>query len=84
MRIVPEQIARFVTGRTFLPLGTDGVGRSATREALRRFFEVDAAHIVVAVLTTLIGSHGINATTVEEAIAMFGIDTTAHHPLELD
>ena len=84
MRIVPEQISRFVNGRTFLPLGTDGVGRSATREALRRFFEVDAAHIVVAVLTSLIGSHGITATTVEEAIASFGIDTEAHHPLELD
>lgn len=84
MRMVPEQIGRFVHGRTFLPLGTDGVGRSATRQDLRRFFEVDAAHIVVAVLTTLIGSHGITATTVEEAITSFGIETDAHHPLELD
>ena len=36
MKIVPEQVARFVPGRTFVPLGTDGMGRSDTREALRR------------------------------------------------
>ena len=53
MKIVPEQIARFVPGRPFVPLGTDGFGRSDTREALRRFFEIDAAHVVVAVLAGL-------------------------------
>ena len=42
MKIVPDQIARFVPGRAFVPLGTDGFGRSDTREALRRFFEIDA------------------------------------------
>ncbi|MEY4174222.1 MAG: pyruvate dehydrogenase component, partial [Actinomycetota bacterium] len=46
MKIVPEQVARFVPGRTFVPLGTDGMGRSDTREALRRYFEVDAGHVV--------------------------------------
>ena len=50
MKIVPDQIARFVPGRPFIPLGTDGLGRSDTREALRRFFEIDAGHVVVAVL----------------------------------
>ena len=50
MKIVPEQIARFLPGRSFTPLGTDGMGRSDTREALRRFFEIDAGHVVVAVL----------------------------------
>ena len=47
MKAVPEQIARFVA-RPFVPLGTDGVGRSDTRDALRRYFEVDAPHVVVA------------------------------------
>ena len=55
MRIVPEQIATAVPHRRFIALGTDGMGRSDTRDALRRFFETDAAHIVVAVLTSLIG-----------------------------
>ena len=51
MKAVPDQIARLVPdGRRFVPLGTDGFGRSDTREALRRFFETDAAHVVVAVL----------------------------------
>ena len=36
----------------FVPLGTDGFGRSDTREALRRHFETDAAHVVVAVART--------------------------------
>ena len=52
MKAVPDQISRWVPGR-YLTLGTDGFGRSDTREALRRHFEVDAAHIVVAVLSAL-------------------------------
>ena len=52
MKSVPDQIARFVPKR-FVPLGTDGFGRSDTREALRRFFETDAAHVEVAVLSAL-------------------------------
>ena len=53
MKIVPEQIARFLPGRTFVPLGTDGMGRSDTRESLRRFFEIDLGHVVVGVLSAL-------------------------------
>ena len=45
MKSVPDQVARFVP-KTFVPLGTDGFGRSDTREALRRFFETDAAHLL--------------------------------------
>ena len=52
MKAVPDQIARWVPGH-FIPLGTDGFGRSDTREALRRHFETDAAHVVVAVLDGL-------------------------------
>ena len=49
MKAVPDQIAPFVP-QPFTSLGTDGYGFSDTRVALRRHFEVDAAHIVVAVL----------------------------------
>ncbi|HXU32607.1 MAG TPA: pyruvate dehydrogenase (acetyl-transferring), homodimeric type, partial [Thermoanaerobaculia bacterium] len=52
MRIVPDQIARWLPGR-FFALGTDGFGRSDTREALRRFFEVDAESVAVAALAQL-------------------------------
>ncbi len=81
MRIVPEQVARFVNGgRSFIPLGTDGMGRSDTREALRRFFEVDAGHVVVGVLHGLAETGQVKAETVAEAIARFGIDADAPAP----
>ncbi len=83
MRIVPEQIANHVQ-RPFLALGTDGVGRSDTREALRRYFETDAAHVVVATLSSLVGQHGITADTVAKAIANFGINPDNAHGLHLD
>lgn len=53
MRAVPDQIAPFVPGR-WTSLGTDGFGRSDTREALRRHFKVDAHSIVQRVLEELI------------------------------
>ncbi len=52
MRAVPDQVSRW-SPRPWSSLGTDGVGRSDTRETLRRFFETDAAHVVVAVLAGL-------------------------------
>ena len=84
MRIVSEQIAPYVTNRRFLALGTDGMGRSDTREALRRFFETDAEHVAVAVLTTLIGTNGITAQTVADAINELGIDADAENGLTRD
>ena len=84
MRIVPEQIATYLPGRTFLALGTDGMGRSDTRDALRRFFETDAEHVVVAVLTALNGTHGITNDTIAQAITDLGISTDAPHGLSRD
>ena len=81
MKIVPEQVSRFVGNRTFVPLGTDGMGRSDTREALRRHFEVDAGHVVVAVLDALRHDGAASADEVADAIARHGIDTEAPNPL---
>jgi pyruvate dehydrogenase E1 component len=80
MAIVPEQIARFVPGRSFTPLGTDGMGRSDTREALRRFFEVDAAHVVVATLAALASQGDVKPELVADAIARYDIDADAVDP----
>jgi len=80
MALVPEQIARFVTDRPFIPLGTDGMGRSDTREALRRFFEVDAPHVVVAVLSGLMAMGQIAPETVDAAIRHYGIDPDCVDP----
>jgi pyruvate dehydrogenase E1 component len=84
MRIVPEQIASYLPHRTFTVLGTDGMGRSDTRQALRRFFETDAEHIVIAVLTSLIGKGNITAAAVAEAITEFGIDPEVTYGLSRD
>ena len=84
MRIVTEQIAPYLPGRRFLSLGTDGMGRSDTRESLRRFFETDAQHVVVATLTALVGSHGVTNDMVEKAIVDLGIDPEATNGLSRD
>ena len=80
MKVVPDQISRFVR-RPFVPLGTDGMGRSDTREALRHHFEVDAGHVVVAVLSALAEQGGVQPSTVAEAIARYAIDPDAADPL---
>ncbi|MDQ3107142.1 MAG: pyruvate dehydrogenase (acetyl-transferring), homodimeric type, partial [Actinomycetota bacterium] len=79
MKIVPEQVARWVPG-SFTALGTDGYGRSDTRAALRRHFEVDAGHLIVAVLHALAASGDAKAEEVGEAIATYGIDPEALDP----
>jgi pyruvate dehydrogenase E1 component len=80
MRIVPEQVARFVTKRRFTPLGTDGMGRSDTREALRRHFEIDTANIVVAVLHSLCQDDLVPVETVSKALAMYQLSPGAPAP----
>jgi pyruvate dehydrogenase E1 component len=79
MKAVPDQIARWVPGR-YATLGTDGFGRSDTREALRRFFEVDAGHVVVAVLAALADEGRITADVVQGAIQRYGIDPELGDP----
>ena len=81
MAMVPDQIARFApAGRPFHPLGTDGMGRSDTREALRRFFEVDTGHVVATVLYGLAETGAIDVAVVDDAIARYDIDPDAVDP----
>jgi pyruvate dehydrogenase E1 component len=83
MKIVPEQVARFLPGRTFVPLGTDGMGRSASRVSLRRYFEVDAGHVVVGVLSALLADGRSSADEVRTAMERHGIDPDADDPLHV-
>ena len=62
-------------------LGTDGFGRSDSRENLRRHFEVNPQYIVVAALTELAKAGDIDAKVVEKAIKEYGIDTNKINPL---
>ena len=61
-------------------MGTDGYGRSDTRAALRRFFETDAAHVVVAALDGLRAVGDGKAEEVADAIDRYGIDAEAPDP----
>ena len=79
MKAVPDQIARWVPAG-FTPLGTDGYGRSDTREGLRRFFETDAGHVVVAVLSALAAEGTVSADLVADAIGRYGIDPDVADP----
>jgi pyruvate dehydrogenase E1 component len=54
VRAVPQMIGSYLETRRYVVLGTDGFGRSDTRTALRRFFEVDRTGIVLAALQALI------------------------------
>jgi len=73
MRTVPDQIRQWVGGR-YVTLGTDGFGRSDSRAALRRFFEVDRHHIVVATLKALADEGCVDQSTVLRAIKTQGVD----------
>ncbi len=79
--LVPDQIGRFVSA-PFTALGPDGFGLSDTRVALRSHFEVDAAHIVVAVLDQLARQGSIAARVVDGAIQTLGIDPELLPPRE--
>jgi pyruvate dehydrogenase E1 component len=79
VKSVADQIARFVPA-PFVPLGTDGYGLSDTREALRRHFEVDHAHVVVAALDGLAQLGEVMGELVDEAIARYAVDPEAPDP----
>jgi pyruvate dehydrogenase E1 component len=79
MKAVADQIARWAP-QPFLSLGTDGYGLSDTRAALRRYFEVNAGHVVVAVLAGLVEREDLKPEAVAEAIQRYGIDPEAIEP----
>jgi pyruvate dehydrogenase E1 component len=79
IRAVPDQISRYVE-RQFVSLGTDGFGRSDTREALRSYFEVDAPHVVLAVLSALVEEGEAKPDEVAELITRYGLETESPDP----
>jgi pyruvate dehydrogenase E1 component len=71
VRAVPELIRAYVP-RRYVTLGTDGFGRSDTRAALREFFEVDRASIVIAALKALVDEGELEAGVHAEALTRYG------------
>ena len=82
MKAVPDQVARWVPA-PYVTLGTDGFGRSDNRANLRRYFETDAAHVVVAALDALRQAGEAKAEEVEDAIRRYEIDPDRPGPAEL-
>ena len=79
VRAYAEQIRAYVP-RRYVVLGTDGFGRSDTREKLRRFFEVDRAYVTVAALKALADEGAIPASRVAEALEKYRIDRAKPEP----
>jgi pyruvate dehydrogenase E1 component len=81
MHLVSEQIAKWVPDRRLVTLGTDGFGRSDTRENLRRHFEIDAAHITFAALSELHRRGEVDRAVIEKARQALGIDPDKKNPV---
>ncbi len=79
MKSYADQIREYV-GRRYTVLGTDGFGRSDTRERLRHFFEVDRHFIAAAALSSLAQENVIDVSVVKDAIDKFGIDPEKPDP----
>jgi pyruvate dehydrogenase E1 component len=80
LKALPLMVAKWMP-RLPVCLGTDGFGRSDSREALRRFFEVDAAAIAFAALAELHREGHVDAATIQRAIQELGIDPARPNPV---
>ena len=80
VRLYAEQIRPFIN-RRYVTLGTDGFGRSDTRESLRHFFEVDRRWVTLAALKALADEGSIDRSKVAEAIVKYGIDINKPNPM---
>jgi pyruvate dehydrogenase E1 component len=79
VRTFADQIREFIP-RRYKVLGTDGYGRSDSRENLRRFFEVNRFYVAIAALRALAEDGEVPAAKVAEAIRKYGIDTEKPAP----
>mgnify|MGYP003422785481 FL=1 len=80
MKSFAEQIQRFVPNK-FVALGTDGYGRSDSREALRDFFEVDKYYVVLAALKALSDEGKLPAAKVAEAVKKYKLNSNKPNPV---
>jgi pyruvate dehydrogenase E1 component len=82
VRAFSEQIRAFVPGR-YVTLGTDGYGRSDTREALRHFFEVDRYWVTVTALKALADEGTIDRSKVAQALEKYKLDPAKPNPMSV-
>ena len=82
VKLVTEQIGPYVPGK-YYALGTDGFGRSDTRENLRHFFEVDRYFITLCAIQSLIVDKKLDDSFAEKAIKKYNIDVNKPNPLNV-
>jgi len=82
IRDYPERVRQYIPG-SYHVLGTDGFGRSDTREQLRRFFEVDKEHVVVEALRSLVDAGKLKPEVILEAMKKYNIDADKAYSLNV-
>jgi pyruvate dehydrogenase E1 component len=82
VKMVSEQIGPYVPG-PYYALGTDGFGRSETRDALRRFFEVDRYYIVLTAIRALANENKIEMGVVERVMDKYNLDPEKPNPINV-
>jgi pyruvate dehydrogenase E1 component len=82
LRAWPDMVSRWLPAN-YTALGTDGFGRSDTREALRSFFEIDAPHVAAAVLSSLARCGAMTGRKAAKGIAELGVDTEGLAPFAI-
>ena len=80
VKALPDSVSKWVP-RKLYSLGTDGFGRSESREALRDFFEVDHRYVVLATLKALADDGKIKLEVVKKAMTDLGIDSNKLNPM---
>ena len=80
MKTLSDGLREFIDA-PYKVLGTDGFGRSDTREKLRDFFEVDRRYVVITALNSLRELGKIEANVVQDAIKKYGIDPDKSNPV---
>ncbi len=80
IRLYAEQIRAFIPEKYYV-LGTDGYGRSDTREQLRKFFEVDRYHVTTTALKALADREAFSYEEVAQATTRYGIDPDKPNPI---
>ena len=79
MKAIPKMIEKWIPGK-YITLGTDGFGRSDTRDNLRKFFEIDADHIAAAAISSLLTEGKLTKSKADSLMKNLDIDPNAPDP----
>ena len=79
VRSYSQMISSYIKNK-FIPMGTDGFGRSDTRDNLRDFFEIDSKHIVIETLFNFFEENKISIDVLQQSLKKYGINSNIDHP----